>query len=277
MRIDSHHHVWTYSALDYPWVERSLPELRRDFTAEEFETTARGAGYSGSIAVQSKQSLDETRFLLGEARRHPFISGVVGWVDLRAPDLETLLDELGGKPLVGVRHVVHDEPDGFMLRPDVLRGLAVLEERGLAFDMLLLPKNLAEAASVVGKFPRLQFVLDHLGKPLEQPRFEADAWKESLSLLAKHPNVSAKVSGLFTESSPSRWDEATIGALLDTAFELFGPQRLLASSNWPVCLVAGSYAWTMGWVERYVERFPAPIPELVLGGNASRVYCLDRG
>lgn len=242
--------------------------------ADELENTLYRAGYDGSVVIQARQSLEETRFLLETARSHPFIRGVVGWVDLKSPGLEELLDGFLGTPLVGVRHVVHDEPEGFLLQPEVLRGLHVLERRRLTFDLLLFPRHLKAAASAVGCFPHLTFILDHLGKPLEDPSFSLADWRRDLAALAEHPQVAVKASGLITESYPSRWSAETIQAMLETAFELFGPERLLASSNWPISELAGTYSWTMGWLERYIARFPAPIPDLVLGGNAARVYGL---
>jgi len=275
LKIDSHHHLWKYRALDFPWIERSLPPLRRDFSADEFEATSRRAGYNGSIAIQARQSLDETRFLLETTRNRPFIRAVVGWVDLRSADLESQLDEFEGSRLVGGRHVVHDEPDDFLQRPEVLRGLRVVERRGLTFDLLLFPRHLRPVASVVTKFPRMTFILDHLGKPLEDPSMTLADWRRDIGELSRCSNVAVKASGFVTESSPGHWDQVTIQSVLDTAFELFGPSRVLASSNWPFSELAGTYSWAMGWLERYVELFPAPISKQVLGENAIRVYGLD--
>lgn len=273
MKIDSHHHLWTYSDEEFGWIDPHMAVLRRDFTAEEFGRNLMSAGYDGSIVVQARQSLSETRFLLDAARAWPFIRGVVGWVDLASDDLSQW-DELDDPRLVGVRHVAQAEPEGYFLRPEVQRGLREVQRRGLVYELLLLPWQLSEAVQVVRLFPDMNFVLDHLGKPMEG---SLDVWRRNIEPLAEYPGVSVKVSGLFSESWPSQWDEATIGYLLDTAFDLFGPQRILAASNWPVSELAGPYDWAIRWVEEYADRFPSEVRAQILGENAVRVYGLRNG
>jgi L-fuconolactonase len=246
--------------------------LQRDFGAAEFQRVLGSAGYDGSVVVQARQSLDETRFLVETARQWSFIKGVIGWVDLADPELERQLDEFAGPILVGVRHVVQGEPEGFLFRPEILRGLKAVEQRGLVFDLLVLPGQLPEAARLVERFPGMQFVLDHLGKPMEG---SIDAWRSSIGRLAEHPGVSVKLSGLFSESWPSRWDEPSILYFFETAFDLFGPNRVLAASNWPVSELAGPYTWLMRWLEQYVGRFSEEVQKRVLGENAVRIYGLN--
>lgn len=274
MKIDSHHHLWRYSAQEYPWITDTLSPLRRDFTAREFQAAMSSAGYEGSVVVQARQTVEETRWLLGEAERWPFLKGVVGWIDLRSPELETLLQEFLPNPkLVGFRHVVHDEPDDFLKRPEVRRGLGVLRDHGLAFDLLVFPRHLPMVMALAAEFPDLTLVIDHLGKPMT-PGTDRKAWKEHLSALAACPRISVKLSGLCSETYPARWDAQSIEFFLDTAFASFGSARLLAASNWPVSNLAGSYGWTMGIIESYLETLDARASALVLGENAAAVYHL---
>ena len=230
------------------------------------------------MAVPARQSLVETLWLLVLAEQCPFIHGVVGWVDLRAADVRETLAALSVKrKLVGVRHIVQSEPDDrFLLRTDFLRGIGMLEEFGLAFDVLIYKKHLGVAAEFVSRFPRQRFVLDHLAKPPIKSG-ELNDWERGIRELAISPNVMAKLSGLVTEGDWGAWTPERIRACLDVAFECFGALRLMIGSDWPVCTLAGTYERVMGVVVEYVrERCSANEVDAVLGGNAARFWCLDR-
>src|SRR3984957_14386036 len=204
MRIDAHQHFWRYSPAEYTWIDDSMAALRRDFLPEDLNLELKTNDFQGSIAVQTRQSLEETSWLLDLAEGSPSILGVVGWVDLRAPDVRSQLKILARTPkLVGIRHIVQSEPDDrFLLQPDFLRGISVLEEFDLAYDILIYTRHLQVAAEFVKRFPRQRFVLDHMAKPPIR-NGNIDSWAQGISRLAAFPNVFCKLSGLDTEADCS--------------------------------------------------------------------------
>jgi L-fuconolactonase len=219
--------------------------------------------------------LQETRWLLELAGQSSFILGVVGWVDLRSPQVPEDLQALARNPkLVGMRHIVQSEPDDrFLLQPDFLRGISLLAEFDLAYDILIYPKHLSVAAEFVRRFPEQRFVLDHLAKP-EIRSGAMNAWKKGIAELATYPNVFCKLSGLVTEADWNRWKPADMRPYLDVAFERFGANRLMIGSDWPVCTVAGSYSHVIGLVKEYLRGHSEQEREAVLGGNAKRFWRL---
>lgn len=275
MNIDAHQHFWKYDPREYGWIDESMASLRRDFLPPDLKGELDRENIQGSIAVQARQSFDETRWLLQLAEQFPFILGVVGWVDLRSPDVHSELKKLAASPkLVGIRHIVQSEPDDrFLLQPDFLRGVAVLEEFGLTYDILIYPKHLPVAAEFVQQFPRQRFVLDHLAKPIIKSG-SLDSWARGIRDLAAFPNVFCKLSGLVTEADWQHWQPEHMTPYLDVAFQSFGPDRLMAGSDWPVCLVAAPYAKTLDLVTKYLNQYGPAVSEAVLGGNARRFWGL---
>lgn len=275
MHIDAHQHFWIYNAGEYEWIDDSMATLRRDFLPNDLKLELESSGFQGSVAVQTRQSLEETRWLLELADNSPWILGVVGWVDLRSPDVRSQLKVLVQNPkLVAIRHIVQSEPDDrFLLQPDFLRGISALEDFDLAYDILIYTKHLPVAAEFVQHFPRQRFVLDHLAKPPIKSG-DVDLWAQGIRQLAEFPNLFCKLSGLVTEADWQRWEPEQIIPFLDVAFEAFGPDRLMMGSDWPVCLVAASYA---RWVEVLKAYLLGKNPEFrdsVLGGNARRFWRL---
>jgi L-fuconolactonase len=277
MRIDAHQHFWCYDPKDYEWIDERMSALRRDFLPQHLEPELKQAGFDACIAVQARQSLAETRWLLELAASSPFIYGVVGWVDLCSPDVATQLAGFAQDPrLLGVRHVVQGEPDDrFLLRPEFLRGIAALEEFALTYDLLIYPRHLSVAAEFVQRFPRQRFVLDHLAKPPIKSG-SLRPWSENLRRLAESPNVFCKLSGLLTESDWSNWKPEHIVPCIDVVMEGFGPERLMIGSDWPVCTVVAPYLRTMEVVTGYLARFPEKIHDAILGGNAERFWSFRR-
>ena len=249
MKLDSHQHFWIYDAPQYPWIPKGSP-LHRSWLPEDLELIQQPLGFEGSIAVQARQSLEESRWLLALADAHRSIRGVVGWVDLRDPRVDQQLAELSKHPrFVGVRHVVQDEPDpAFMLSPEFVHGISQLAQFDLAYDLLLYPHQLDEALRLVERFPEQRFVLDHIAKPLIRQR-TISPWRENICALAELPNVCCKVSGMITEADHTGWVPEDFRPYLDTVFEAFGCERLMYGSDWPVCLLAGSYQQTVELVE----------------------------
>ena len=269
MRIDSHQHFWRYSAAEYPWMKPEWP-IRRDFLPPDLAPLLAAAGLDGSIAVQARQSLEENRFLLDLADRHPLVKGVVGWVDLRSPDVADQLRDFAAHPkAVGVRHVVQDEPDdGFMLGADFQRGIAALKQFDLTYDILIYPKQLPAAICLVERFPDQPFVLDHLAKPVIREGL-LSPWREQIAELARFPNVCCKVSGMITEANWTGWHADDFRPYLDVVFAAFGPGRLMYGSDWPVALLAGTYAQAHHLVDAVVARSDK---DAVFGSNAARFY-----
>ena len=275
MRIDAHQHFWKYDAAEYTWIDDSMAALKRDFLPDESAREMARVGFDACVAVQARQTLDETRWLLGLAAEHPSIAGVVGWVDLQADNVRDQLAALAGhQRLVGIRHIAQSEPDDrFLLRPQVVRGIRLLADFGLGFDILIYKRQLGSAAELVGRLPSQRFVLDHLAKP-DLRSGEIDEWERDIRRLAAQPNVFAKLSGLVTEASWARWTSDQIRPYLDVAFDAFGWNRLMIGSDWPVCTVSADYARTMNVVIDYVAARPDHERDAVLGGNARRFWNL---
>ena len=277
--IDAHQHFWRYDATEYGWIGAGMEVLGRDYLPEDLEPSLAAEGLAGSVAVQARQTPAETAFLLDLARRHPRVLGVVGWLDLRADDVTAQLDALAGEPyLVGLRHVVQDEPDErFLLREDFLRGVRALAGRDLVYDVLIYPRQLPAALEFVERCPEVPLVLDHAAKPPIRSTGAAPdrRWAEALEALGLFPNLTCKVSGLVTEGDWGAWTPADIEPHLDTVLEAFGPERLLFGSDWPVCLLAADYGRVASLVHDWAERrLDAAQRRGLFGGNAARVYGL---
>jgi L-fuconolactonase len=250
--------------------------LRRDYMPEDAAREMARAGFDAGVAVQVRQTLEETDWLLSLADAHPTIAGVVGWVDLQADDVRGQLEGFADRPkLVGIRHIVQSEPDDrFLLRPEFGRGLALLGEFGLAYDLLLYSRHLPAATELAGRFAGQRFVLDHLAKP-DIRGGEIRAWSAEVRKLAVCPNVWCKLSGLVTEADWAAWKPEQLRPFLDVAFDCFGSDRLMIGSDWPVCTVASDYARTMAVVVEYLADRPVNERDAVLGGNAQRFWKLD--
>ena len=275
MRIDAHQHFWIYNQREYDWIDETMASIRRDFLPADLRPELEDAGFAGSVVVQVRQTLEETRWLLELAEDNPFILGVVGWVDLRSPRLYQDLQSFAGKSkLVGIRHIVQSEPDDFLLDAGFLRGISVLQEFDLAYDLLIYTKHLPLAAEFVKRFPRQRFVLDHLAKPPIRSR-AIDLWARGMRELASFPNLHAKVSGLVTEANWQGWKPEDLRPYLDVAFESFGAKRLMIGSDWPVCTVAASYGQVVNLVKDYMSSYTAEDREAVFGGNAANFWRLQ--
>ena len=275
MKIDSHQHFWNYNPREYTWMKDGMEILQRDFTPQDLATAQAEIGFDGSVAVQARMTLDETRWLLELAAQHETIRGVVGYVDLLSPQAGDQLDEFKDNPkCVGMRHVVHDEPDDhFMLRADFLNGLEELSRRDLAYDLLLFEKHLAVASEGVSRFPNLRFVVDHISKPLIREGVLAP-WGDHIRDLALFENVTCKLSGMVTEADWERWTPDDLEPYMSVVLEAFGPDRLMIGSDWPVCLVAGSYGSVMSVVIDFIERLSSDEQVRILGSTCWDVYGL---
>jgi L-fucono-1,5-lactonase len=274
-RVDAHQHFWKYDPVEYGWITDALAGLKRDFLPADLKPLLEAHGFDGCVAVQARQSLEETRWLLELAAANAFVMGVVGWVDLRGEDLTEVLGGLADeKKLVGIRHIVQDEPDdAFVLREDFRRGIGQLREFGLTYDVLVYPRQLKAATMLVREFDAQAFVLDHIAKPaIGEGTMEP--WATDVRELARSGNTMCKLSGMVTETKWKAWREEDFWPYLDVVMEAFGAGRVMIGSDWPVCTLSGEYGETVGVVKRYVERLTETERAPVMGGNCVRFYGL---
>lgn len=273
LRIDAHQHFWHYAPEQFGWIDSSMQVLRRDFLPEHLKLETDRNGVHGVVAVQARESLDETRWLLGLSQANSFIRAVVGWVPLTGPGVEDAIGPLLARgPLRGVRHILQAEADDrYMLRDDFNRGISALRGFDLAYDILILERHLPYAIEFVDRHPDQLFIVDHIAKPRIGEGVIAP-WRERMRALALRPNVFCKLSGLVTEANWGAWSEAQLKPYFDTVLDAFGPRRVMFGSDWPVCLLATSYA---GWFE-IVSKWIAALTEserrAILGGTAAKAY-----
>ncbi len=275
MRIDSHVHFFVYNPREHVWVTNELHDLKGTFLPVQLEPLLSRAHFDGCVAVEARQLPIENEWLLDLARSHPSIKGIVGWVDLCAPDVAARLEALALHPQIrGFRHVVIDEPDdNFLARDDFQRGIGALGPLGFSYDLLIFPRHLRSAMQLVRKFPQQRFVLDHLGLP-DIRAGELSAWAAALKELANCSNVFAKLSGLAFRANWRHWRPEDFTPYLDIAVELFAPSRLMIGSNWPVCTVAGDYSRVLDIVLNYVRTLSAGEQAQILGDTCAHFYKL---
>ncbi len=275
MKIDAHQHFWKYNPREYGWMGADMEPLKRDYLPEDLGPLLLAADVAGTVSVQARQVLNESDWLLELADRYSFIKAVVGWVDLRSPQVEEQLARLVSHPKFrGVRHVVHDEPDDqFMMRDDFIRGIGKLKEFGLTYDLLLFPRHLPVAYDLVKLFPEQPFVVDHIAKPLIREH-KLSGWESGMRRLATFPSVYCKVSGMVTEADWKEWKFEDFTPYLDLVFECFGTKRIMLGSDWPVCTLAGPYSRVMQIAADYVQRLSRDEQTAVWSENPKRFYGL---
>lgn len=276
MYIDAHHHLWNYDASDYDWIDDSMAVLKKDFLLKDLEKTLQQNGFSSSIAVQARQSMEETLWLLELAQQTELIKGVVGWIDLRSDNLAEQLDGLSQhQKLVGFRHVIQGETDpAFMQNPEFIRGLQMLADRGYRYDLLIFAHQLPAAAEMLAKVPDLQVVIDHIAKPDIKSTTDFDSWQQGMAVLAHNKNCYCKLSGMVTEADWVDWTATDLQPYMKTVWDLFGTQRIMFGSDWPVCLVAAEYEQVKQTVIDFVNAQNLKALPLVMSDNAKRFYQL---
>ncbi|HEX4155023.1 MAG TPA: amidohydrolase family protein [Acidobacteriaceae bacterium] len=275
MWIDAHHHLWSYNDRDYVWMTGEMQLLRRDFLIPELESVFVESGIGGSVAVQARQSLAETEWLLQLAGESSPIRGVVGWVPLVDARLGECLDRLSQNPrLKGVRHVLHDEADdSYMLREDFNRGVDQLHARDLTYDILVFERHLPQTIQFVDRHPNQVFILDHIAKPRIRERI-LSPWKERLQELAKRDNVYCKLSGMVTQAWWNSWTRGDLVPFFEIVLSAFGPKRLMFGSDWPVLTLASSYKKWNDTVRSLIAPLSTDEQELVSSGSAIEAYRL---
>ncbi|XAL98358.1 amidohydrolase family protein [Phycisphaeraceae bacterium D3-23] len=275
--IDSHHHLWDYNPSQYGWIDpATMGVLAHDYTFDDLCDAAGPCGLVGTVAVQAQQTLAETDQLLDIAQSNEQCLGVVGWAPLRDPEIGSVLERYRDTPnLKGLRHVVQDEPDGFMLDPAFQHGVSLLQDAGLVYDILIFGRQLREAIQLVDRFPQQPFVLDHAAKPtIRADHFDQD-WANQIARLAKRPNVVCKLSGLVTEVRDPTWDVQLLRPYIELVVEAFGIDRVLFGSDWPVCLLKSSYLDWHTAVETIASGFSPPERQRFFHDNTVAAYCLD--
>lgn len=272
--IDAHVHFWKFDKKRDTWITREMSVLRQDYLPEHLSLSLQRNGVNGVIAVQADQSELETHFLVELAATHPLIKGVVGWVDLRKENIEDRLHYFSQYPVIkGFRHIVQSEPSGFLADEAFLKGIGLLHQFNLTYDMLIFPHQLKEAIACVAKFPHQKFIIDHCAKP-KVSAHEITEWAACIKELAGMPNVYCKISGLFTEAAWKQWSAADFFPFLDVIFNSFGTDRLLFGSDWPVMLLSGIYVQWKSLLEKYMEAFSTEDKEKIFGANAIQFYNL---
>jgi L-fucono-1,5-lactonase len=277
MRIDSHQHFWQLARFNYEWLNApGLEPIRRDFLPGDLRPLLDAAGIDRCVLVQTQHTVEENRWALGLAREHDWIAGIVGWVDLASPGCEEQLLEFRDQPkFVGVRHITQDEPDDdFIVRPEVLRGLKVLEKHGVPFDLLFYARHLKHVPALAAHLPGLKMVIDHLSKPKIKEGL-IDDWRRDLRAAARYPNVNCKLSGMVTEADWANWTPADLKPFVQEALECFGPDRCMFGSDWPVCLLAGSYQRVVGALEEILGSVSEAEWGRIFRGTAAEFYGLE--
>jgi len=275
MRIDTHQHFWKYKPIKHAWINDSMAVIREDFMPSDLKKIYTANNIDGCVAVQADQTLDETDFLIELSKAHDFIKGVVGWVDFRANSIEETLEIYSQYEKVkGFRHIVQGESDhNFLLRPDFTEGISKLEKHGFVYDILVFPHQLGSVLEFVKKFPNHKFVIDHIAKPYIKDGF-FDGWAVLMKEIAKHENVYCKLSGMITEADFNTWKPKQIHPYMDLVLKAFGAKRVLFGSDWPVCLVAGSYTKVLHLVSQFISELSDIEQKAIMGTNAIQLYNL---
>jgi L-fuconolactonase len=274
MRIDAHQHFWDLQKLSYPWMPKGSI-LERNFLPEDLKPKYERNRFDGSVVVQATTQMEEAWWLLELAREHWFIKGVVAWVDLTSPELPKALDALQRQPrFAGVRHPVHDEPDDrWLLRDAVIEGLRELARRDVPYDLLLRPQHLPILPELADRVPGLRMVIDHIAKPrIAEQVFEP--WAYDMARAAEIPGIHVKLSGMITEARIPGWTAEDLKPYVKHVMSLFPPERLMYGSDWPVCLLAGSYKATLAAFTQSIGAQPEAVRNEILGGTAVRFYGL---
>lgn len=273
--IDAHHHLWCYNAAHFPWMGEGMEILRRNYLTGDLEEVAHSVGVSGTMVVQARQTTEETEWLSDVASRSTLIQGVVGWAPLIDPNLAPLLERLATLPKVkGIRHILHDEADPlYMLREDFQRGLSLLKDHDLRYDLLIFESHLPQAIALVDRHPHQIFIVDHVAKPRIRER-RLSPWRENLKELSRRENVYCKLSGMVTEADWNFWSEDDLKPYLETVFQAFTPQRTMFGSDWPVITLAATYEQWLTIVRNSIESMSHSEQERILAGTAVEAYGL---
>ncbi|AHM59458.1 amidohydrolase 2 [Flammeovirgaceae bacterium 311] len=273
--VDAHNHYWKFDPQEFSWMGQEHSPIKRDFLPADLGPELARYNITATIAVQARESMEENLFMLELAAQNPVVKGVVGWIDFNGDAFEEELQLLAkDQKLVGIRHFVQSQPEGFMLKPGFKQGIAALKSYGLTYDILIGHQQLPEAIQLVEAFPDQKFVLDHIAKPPIKAG-QLEPWTTNILALAQHPHVHCKLSGMVTEADWQHWQEDQVKPYLDVVFKAFGADRLMFGSDWPVCLLAAPYERVIALVRDYIRQLPKLEQEKIMGNNARMFYNLD--
>jgi len=275
--LDAHQHFWTresiislFESLGDPL--DGLQAIIRDFRPRDLRPILDKLGISETIVVQVNSTLENTQFFLDLAAKNDWIAGVVGWVDLADPDVGTTLDSIDNPKLVGIRHQWHDEPDpAWIMQPSVLRGLREVARHGLVYELLVKPREWEYIPKVVEAVPELSYVIDHVGKP-NIAEGQMDDWIEAMKVASSFPNMYCKISGMITEAKWHEWTVDDLRPYVEKVVDIFGTNRVMFGSDWPVCLLSGTYEQWFGAIQEILKDFSGRDKELIFGENARKFY-----
>lgn len=273
--IDSHQHFWRFTPEKYAWMDASMERVRRDFMPPDLEPELKTVGIEGTVLVEARGHVEETENILSIANTNGFVRGVVGWLPTTGENFEELLERFGSEPkLRGIRHAIGAEPDpGFIERSDFNRSVAMLGRHNLVFDIMVWPDLLGKVPAFVDRHPGQVFVLDHCAKPYIRDH-KIDPWRRDIREVARRPNVYCKISGLTTEADWEKWKASDLRPYLDEVLDAFSPKRLMFGSDWPVCLLATTYADWFATIGDWMAPLSDPVRERILGGSAIEAYGL---
>jgi len=272
--IDAHQHFWQYDPINYSWINDEMQVIRKDFLPADLHTLYQSIGVTGCVAVQAEQTMQETERLIAYAQQYDFIKGVVGWIDICDTNIVNALQQWKHhRQLKGFRHVLQGEAPEFMLQDAFINGLHTIHQEGYTYDILVFPHHLDAVLQLLDRCPGHRFVIDHVAKPLIRQQ-EINEWAAKMKAIAAHPNVYCKISGMITEAHWDTWQPAHLHPYLDVVVAAFGTQRIMFGSDWPVCLVAGSYRQWLKVVQNYFSGYSFEEQERFFAGNAITFYQL---
>lgn len=274
MRIDSHQHFWQYDINRHSWINDDMSVIRKDFLPQDLGPILKDHGIDACVAVQADQTDEESHFLLKLAEGNPFIKGVVGWTDLKSSELDQTLEMYQQNSLLkGFRHILQGEPEGFMLDAAFVKGVSRLQDFGFSYDILVYSRQLPEVVELLKQLPEMPLVIDHFAKP-DIKAAEFDLWFKHMQTLSGYDHLHIKLSGLVTEADWKSWHMTDFEPYIESILALFGPERILFGSDWPVCLVAASYEQVLEIVNQYIEKLSMEEQEAIMGLNAQHFYKL---
>jgi L-fuconolactonase len=274
LTIDTHHHFWRYDPVEYDWITDDMSRIKKDFLPEQLVELIEKAGVDSVISVQARQMVRETEWLLDMATKNDFIRGVIGWLPLVDPAVESYLEGYAENRLLkGLRHVLQGEKDEYMHAKEFNHGIGLLQKYNLVYEILIFEKQLPAAIQLVDHHQNQVFVLDHIAKPRIAENIFSP-WKENIHFLAERPNVYCKISGLVTEADYHNMTVGQLTTYLDTVMDAFGPDRLMFGSDWPVCLVACEYEVWIDLIRNWLKHMSINEQVMIMGGNAVKVYGL---
>jgi L-fuconolactonase len=272
MKIDAHQHFWKYDQVKHAWITDEMKLIRRDFPPNDLFPLLQELKIDGTVAVQADETWRETEYLLDLADQYSWIKAVVGWVNVAGKDLEEYLDHASSLPkLKGFREILQAQSPEYILRPEFVKGIQKLGKLDFTYDILILPEHLDASLQLVSKCPDQLFVIDHLAKPNIKTG-EWKEWRKKMALLAERELVYCKLSGMITEADLKKWNYEDILPYMEIALDLFGPQKLMFGSDWPVCLVAGEYERVWETVNQFTDALSAGEKERIFGGTAQEFY-----